>query len=248
MASRAVLIFFLVITIFAGRVMAEDHPEHVGSDAESESKAKDEMYSRIVNSRAFVKAADKIVSQSTNREALELLKNAYLMLQEGIVHYNSKQYTYSVEDLVEATQMATHAMILVSNEQDFEIRDVVMYEESLVTEKEDEDRKKSVIKKNMDETVTFIEIAERILKKFPDEGAIKKLSEAQEALAASRTALEERDYDECLQELNKSYKTATYAINEAYKARGINYVFSSWPDTGNREAIKGQPGHILPNK
>ena len=117
-------------------------------------------------------------------------------------------------------------MILVSNEQNWETRELVMYEESFKSEKKETERKESTIKKNMEEAVVFINTAERILRRFPDEGAFRMLAEAQDSLMVSHAALEDNNYYGCLEELDKSYKLATNAIRDAYKSHGISFVFN----------------------
>lgn len=227
MVKKTFLISMLLAALFTGAALADDHPEHKGADADSDAKAKQEIVARMESSRSFLAAAEKVVSKGNNREAEELLRNARLMMKEGEFHYETGQYTYSVEDFAEVMQLSTHAMILASNEQDWEMRDLAIYEESFQTERRENERKESVIKRNMEEAAAFISTAERVLRRFPDEGAFRKLNEAQEALMVSRAALAEGSYDRSLTESVRSYQLATRSIKEAYKSHGVTFVSNS---------------------
>lgn len=230
MRGKTILEIFLLTLLLATAAVAEDHPEHIGADMKSDAAAKNDISAKMENTKAFLASAEKIISQSKNAEADTLLKNAQMMLKEGVVHYKSGQYTYSSEDLDETTKLATHAMILASNEQNWEIRDLVIYEESLENEKREAQRKEAVARQNMEETVSFIETAERILQRFPDENAFIKLVEAQDSLAVSKAMLAENNYNNCIEELSKSYKLAVGAINDAYKAHRIHSMSNSQPE------------------
>ncbi|MBI2412243.1 MAG: hypothetical protein HYV24_03440 [Deltaproteobacteria bacterium] len=226
MAKKSVFIIFLLMIFLAASAMADDHPEHKGANIESDTRAKNDVLTKMESSKSYLNSAEKIVAQGENKEAASLLKNAQLMMKEGIFHYETAQYTYSVEDFIEVVQLATHAMILVSNEQNWETRELVMYEESFQTQKREAEKKETTIKKNMEEAVVFINTAERILRRFPDESAFRQLAEAQDSLMISHAALEDNNYYGCLEELDKSYKLATNAIRDAYKAHGISFVFN----------------------
>lgn len=227
MIRKTIIKIFLLTLLFASPAVAEDHPEHIGADSKSDAAAKKEISAKLENAKTFLASVEKIISQSKNAEADTLLKNAQMMLKEGVVHYKSGQYTYSSEDLDETTKLATHAMILASNEQNWEMRDLVVYEEFLDNEKRETERKEAIARQNMEETVSFIETAERILQRFPDENAFKKLVEAQDSLAVSRAMFAENNYNNCVEELSKSYKLAIGAINDAYKAHRIHSMSNS---------------------
>lgn len=237
MIRKTILKIFLLTFFLASAAVAEDHPEHIGADLKSDAAAKNDIAVKMENTKAFLSTAEKIISQSKNAEADTLLKNAQMMLKEGVVHYKSGQYTYSSEDLDETTKLATHAMILASNEQNWEMRDLVVYEESLDNEKREAERKEAISRQNMEETVSFIETAERILQRFPDENAFKKLVEAQDSLAVSKAMFAENNYNNCIEELSKSYKLAIGAINDAYKAHRIHSMSNSQPEKSEVKKI-----------
>lgn len=237
MSGKTILKIFLLTLLLATAAVAEDHPEHIGADLKSDAAAKNDISTKMENTKAFLAIAEKIISQSKNAEADTLLKNAQMMLKEGVVHQKSGQYTYSSEDLDETTKLATHAMILASNEQNWEIRDLVIYEESLDNEKKEAERKEAVARQNMEETVSFIETAERILQRFPDEKAFRKLVEAQDSFAVSKAMFAENNFNNCIEELSKSYKLAIGAINDAYKAHRIHSMSNSQPEKIEKKKI-----------
>lgn len=230
MKVKSILRILLLTLLLAPAAAAEDHPEHIGADQITDAAAKTDIQAKMESTKAFLAVAEKIISKSNNAEAGTLLKNAQMMFKEGIVHYKSGQHTYSIEDLAETMKLATHAMVLASNEQNWEMRDLVIYEESLDNEKKEAERNEAIARQNMEETVSFIETAERILHRFPDENAFIKLVGAQDSLAVSKAAFAEGNYISSIEELSKSYKQAVGAINDAYKAHRIHAMSKQEPE------------------
>lgn len=184
----------------------------------------------------FIKAAKKLIDENAP-DAVVLLKIAETASAEGFRHFLSGEYEFAAEDIAESTKVAIHAIILSRNKDDASIRDFILREEMLLSERRDHERKENMIKKSMAEVEAFMKTGERLLSQNWNSAASLKLTETKELYAASKKKISQGDYDSALIDMNNAYKLATGAVKEIKRSQGDPITFPKAVYTDEKEIL-----------
>lgn len=221
MKSLALMLVFLSV-LLACPFLVSAAGTNIGTSNEGLIK---ETENRIKSNEVFLKAARQIVESSSGKAWESILKMAEKYHNEGIAHYNLKEYEFALEDISESTQTAIHAIILTKNSDDAEIRSIVIQEEMVLKEKHDRERKEVLIRKGIDEVETFIQTAERLLRGNKNPEAEREIENAREIFKSARMSLAGGQLDESIAGLNKAYKIATQTVKGIKRAQGDIITF-----------------------
>lgn len=199
--------------------------------------AKDALELKIRTNGEFLKAAAKIVSEERSGEAAAILKLAEGSRDEALTHLKSGEYEFAMEDIIDSTTKAVHAIMLSKNSNDSALRDIVMKEEMALLDDREHARKEARLKKGMAEVEIFIKTAERLLKDNRNEPATLKLTETKALYAASKENISRGDYDSALEEVSKAYKLATSAVKDIKRSQGEILTFPKAAYSDPKEAL-----------
>lgn len=198
--------------------------QHESIPGEHERDFKKEVDYKIKSSSAFLKIARQI-ADAGNAEAISYLKRAEALAAEGQVHYNVGEFKFAEEDLSEATQMAIHAIIISRNKHDATIRDFAIQEEMLLKERQDRERKISMINKGLAEVEIFIKTSERLLSRDENPSARGQINEAKALYESSKGDLAAGKYDSALDRIDKAYTLATHSVKDIKRTQNDIITF-----------------------
>lgn len=214
---------------------AESPVTKVGAVEKNDKHMKERLEVRFRINKALIEAAERIVSESKDEEALKYLSMARAAAAESSRHYESGDYPFALEDLAESTRLATYSIILV-NKEDESVREAIIKDAQLIGAEEEHERKEARIRKSIAEAETFIRTAEKLLTENEDPEAKKLLVEAEERLKSSRHALAGERYDAALSDLKKAYKLATGSVRKITNSQAELITFPR-PDTEDEDEL-----------
>lgn len=235
----AALVLSLPPLASAGSMRAEavsDGPRAQKDIKAAKAPAPKDLEFKMKTNQEFVKAAKKLVDENAT-DAVVLLKIAETASAEGFRHFIIGEYEFAAEDIAESTKVAIHAIILSKNKENASIRDFILREEMLLSERRDHERKENMIKKSMAEVETFMKTAERLLSQNGNSAASLKLAESKELYAASKKKIYHGDYDSALIDMNNAYKLATGAVKEIKRSQGDPITFPKAVNTDEKEIL-----------
>lgn len=232
----AVMALFLPMA-HAATLMAASAPVHETIIKRDEKTILRELEHKIKTHGAFLKAATSVVEETKNPAAISFIKMAEASAKEGMVHYKAGDYELALEDLSESTQRAIHAIILAKNPEDAAVREFVIQEELIQSEKRDIERKVEMIDKGMAEVEAFIKTAERLA---ADDGKAeaRKIEDAKALYALSRKALDEERLDDSLEDVRKAYTLVTTAIMDIKRSKKDIITFPPPAGTDDRDILQ----------
>jgi len=196
-----------------------------------------ELEYKLKTHDAFLKAAAKIVKETGNSEAMSFVKMAEASAQEARVHYGAGDYELSLEDFSESTQRAIHAITIAMNPDDKTVREFVIQEELLQSERRDKERKITMIKKGMAEVAVFLKTAERLAAEDENASIDEKISAARALYDSAKNASSEERFDAALDNVQDAYRLVTSTIKEIKNAQQDIITFPKPSGTEVRDLL-----------
>lgn len=221
----------------AATLMAADEPPHEVFLKKERKDIVKELEYKIKTHAAFLRATAMIVEETKNSIALSFVRMAEASAREAMVHYNSGDYEFSLEDFSESTQRAIHAITIAKNPHDKSVREFAIQEELIQSERKDKERKVYLIDKGMNEVSTFIKTADRLVAENMNESAAKKLEEVRALYESSKKALSEDRLDNSLDDIQGAYKLVTNTVKEIKSSQQDIITFPKPSGTQGRDLL-----------
>ncbi|MFQ5735860.1 MAG: hypothetical protein ACE5GY_03235 [Thermodesulfobacteriota bacterium] len=191
---------------------------------------------KTATNKAFLKAVKKIIKDDP--EAASFFEMAERASKESDEHFGRGEYDFALEDLVESTQLAVHAVIIATNK-DASLKESILKEELVLQASHDIERKENMLKKGMAEVEVFISTAERLLGQDAkgNEKALATIEDAREHYDTAKLNLTRQDMDGALAEIKKAYRQATQAVKDIKRAQDDIITFPKPTFTDEKEIL-----------